>query len=144
MEQAKMSRGLHTARKGDRGAEQSGPLSVVVGLDDLIPDRVGAVVLQTDGERLEILLEDWTEVLTRGIAPEDTRSEHFDVSGMDFVTFSNGVTLFFPAGDILITLKKTATPKTDNPAMPLFQLIDHELDKEPYPQFKRRPAKDTH
>lgn len=128
-----------------KGADDEAPqLSVALHLDDLMPDRTGAVVLQTDGERLEIQLEDWDEILTRGIAPDDTHSEHFDVSGMDFVTFANGVTLYFPAGDILITLKQVTSPKTAKPAMSLYQLIDRELHKEPHQQLKRRSTKDSH
>lgn len=120
-------------RSGDRAPL----LSVVLQLDDLMPDKTGAVVLQADGERLEIQLEDWDEILTRGIAPDDTQSEHFDVSGMDFVTFANGVTLYFPAGDILLTLKSTDTPRTAKPRLSLFQLIDQELHGKSIPPSRR-------
>jgi hypothetical protein len=116
-------------------------LSVVLHLDDLLPDKTGAVVLQADGERLEIRLEDWDEILTRGIAPDDTQSEHFDVSGMDFVTFANGVTLYFPAGNILLTLKPAASPKRAKPHLSLFQLIDQELHKKSTAPFRHPPAK---
>jgi len=112
------------------GGDRAPLLSVALHLDDLMPDKTGAVVLQTDGERLEVQLEDWDEILSRGIAPEDTRSEHFDVSGMDYVTFANGVTLYFPAGDILLTLKPTGAAKVGAPSMSLFQLIDRELHRE--------------
>lgn len=105
------------------------PLSVALHLDDLIPDKTGAIVIQSDGERLEIQLEDWDEVLARGIASEETRSEHFDVSGMDFVTFSNGVTLYFPAGQIALTLKPAPRPASSTPKLSLFKLIDRELGR---------------
>lgn len=119
------------------GTDPAALLSVALHLDDLMPDKTGAVVLQADGERLEIQLEDWDEILTRGIAPEDTQSEHFDVSGMDYVTFANGVTLYFPAGDILLTLKPATAVKTNSPSMSLFHLIDRELHHE-RPLISRR------
>jgi hypothetical protein len=126
------------------GGDRAPLLSVALHLDDLMPDRTGAVVLQADGERLEIQLEDWDEILTRGIAPEDTRSEHFDVSGMDYVTFANGVTLYFPAGDILLTLKPTVAAKTSPPSMSLFQLIDRELHhKRPVPARRHSPKDES-
>jgi hypothetical protein len=127
MGHARKNHDLSDAREDQASDDRPQLLSVVLHLDDLMPDKTGAVVLQADGERLEIRLEDWDEILTRGIAPDDTQSEHFDVSGMDFVTFANGVTLYFPAGDILLTLKPSSAPKRAKPHLSLFQLIDQEL-----------------
>ncbi|MBI2254038.1 MAG: hypothetical protein HYU58_05420 [Proteobacteria bacterium] len=120
------------------------PLSVALNLDDLLPDKTGAVVIQVDGERLEIQLDDGDEILARGIAPEDTQSEHFDVSGMDFVSFANGVTLYFPAGEVHLTFKSAPKKKAAPPPMSMFQLIERELHNEKPLLLKRRPVKDGH
>lgn len=107
---------------------------ISLGLDDLVPDETGSIVIQTDGDTLSILLSGYEEVLKRGIAADGTRSEHFDVSGLDFIKFLNGTTLYFAADEVHVTLgpEKYPTPQRSDPARSLSSLIDRELRGKPY------------
>jgi hypothetical protein len=67
-------------------------------------DRTGSIVIQTGGQKLWLEINGYEEVLKRGIAPDDSRSEHFDVSGMDFIKFLNGITLYYAADEVRIVL----------------------------------------
>lgn len=105
-------------------------------LEDLIPDRTGAVVIQTDGQPLRLIVDDFDEILTRGISPDGTLSEHEDVSGFDYVTFANGITVYFAADEVRLIPGRAArlVPKLD-PRHSLSELLERELNRP-----KKRPT----
>jgi hypothetical protein len=117
--------------------------AVSLKLDDLIPDRTGAVVIQTDGQPLHVTLEEYDEVLARGIAAEGSQSEHLDVSGFDYISFSNGVVLYFLADEVRLVLGRKEQSPAPRPELPhpLGNLIERELDESGHQ--RPRPPKTT-
>lgn len=105
------------------------PLAIALQLDDLVPNSTGAVVIQGGNERLEIILEEANDLLARGIAADGTVSEHFDVSGYDYITFANGISLYYPAGEVTVTCKPPAKRETKTPLQnfTLTELLDREF-----------------
>lgn len=73
-------------------------------LHDLVPDDQGALVIETGGDVLVIELSDFQEVVRRGIAPEGSQTQYFNVSGMDFCQFLDGTVLYFSAEDVRLVL----------------------------------------
>lgn len=71
---------------------------------DLVPDDNGAVVIETGGEVLVVELTHFQNVLRRGIAPEGTLTQHFDVSGMDFCRLAGGIVVYFRAENVRLVL----------------------------------------
>lgn len=103
--------------------------TITLKLQDLIPDRTGSVVIQTDGAPLVVVLEDYGEIRARGIAPEGMQSQHTDVSGFDYVAFGNGVVVYFAAEEVRLVLRREGnnlTPRQEPPHS-IGSLIEREL-----------------
>lgn len=117
--------------------------SVNLKLQDLIPDRTGSVVIQTDGAPLTIILEDFGEIRARGIAPEGTQSQHTDVSGFDYVAFGNGVILYFAADEVRLVLRRDGQELAPRRELPhsVSYLVERELAEPPHGHG--RPHKGT-
>lgn len=103
--------------------------SVRLKLQDLIPDRTGSVVIQTDGAPLVMILEDFGQIRARGIAPEGTMSQHTDVSGFDYVAFGNGVILYFAADEVRLILRRGGQDLAPRRELPrsVSYLVEQEL-----------------
>jgi hypothetical protein len=92
------------ARGRNRRDLADGPNFVALSLADLMVDASGAVVIQTAGEMLVIELSGYHDVIRRGIAPEGTMTQHFNVSGMDFCQFRDGTRIYYTAGEVRLVL----------------------------------------
>jgi hypothetical protein len=103
--------------------------SVSLKLQDLIPDRTGSVVIQTDGAPLVMILEDFGQIRARGIAPEGTQSQHTDVSGFDYVAFGTGVILYFAADEVRLVLRRGGQDLAPRRELPrsVSYLVEREL-----------------
>lgn len=103
--------------------------TITLSLSDLMPDRTGAVVIQSDGESLTVVLTDYDGVKLRGIAPEGIFAEQGDISGFDFITFSSGVTVYYDAGTVRLRLASIRRSNGPRPVVlsSMTDLIDREL-----------------
>ncbi|MBK8158512.1 MAG: hypothetical protein IPK59_06990 [Rhodospirillaceae bacterium] len=79
-------------------------------LAELASDRTGSIVIETSGQKLWLEINGYEEVLLRGVAPDDTQSEHFDVLGMDYIKFLNCTVLYYAADDVHLVLGPEAFP----------------------------------
>lgn len=77
---------------------------VALSLHDLVPDDQGALVIETGGDVLVIELSDFQDVVRRGIAPEGTQTQYFNVSGMDYCQFLDGTVLYYSADSVRLVL----------------------------------------
>lgn len=75
--------------------EDSESLSVVttLRLSDLLVDSRGELVLKAEGP---LVLQSHSKVLTTGSAHPHVTACGEDVSGLNFVSFASGVTLYYP------------------------------------------------
>jgi len=107
--------------------------AITLTLADLTPDKTGSIVIETGGQKLWLEINGYEEVLRRGIAPDDSHSEHFDVSGMDFIKFLNGTMLYYSAGDVHLVLGRETFPalRALKDSRSLAAVIDHELNARP-------------
>jgi hypothetical protein len=89
--------------------EGSGPAAVVpavepglevptLRLDELISDEHGEVVLFNDSGLRAIALETDAGIVARGAAEPHVTAGGDDVSGLRYVTFANGLTLYYQDG----------------------------------------------
>lgn len=88
------------------------PNFVALSLADLMVDASSSVVIQTGGDMLVIELSDYGEVARRGIAPEGTKTQHFNVSGMDFCQFMDGTRIYYAADEVRLVLLPQLGPPT--------------------------------
>lgn len=94
-----------TQARGKRPREAVDRTSfVALSLADLMVDASSSVVIQTAGDMLVIELSDYGEVVRRGIAPDGTKTQHFDVSGMDFCQFRDGTCVYYTAAEVRLVL----------------------------------------
>lgn len=107
--------------------------AITLALADLTPDKTGSIVIETGGHKLWLEINGYEEVLRRGIAPEDSHSEHFDVSGMDFIKFLNGTVLYYSADEVHLVLGRETFPAIVRlqDARSLASVIDYELNAKP-------------
>jgi len=74
--------------------------SLVLTMEDLLPDDAGEVVLLADGD-LPVNFLAGEGVTATGIAPEHVTAGGLDVTGLHYYSFESGITLYGPA-DLLI------------------------------------------
>ena len=94
--------GLTTGRDLRSGPPEpsDSPRVLLLSLDNLVPDDTGSIVILTGGDNLIVKLTASEDVVGRGIAATGSRSEQFDVSGMDYFEFSGGTKLYFTQDDV--------------------------------------------
>ena len=75
-------------------------------LSDLVADANGEIVIFNDsGFRTVAIRTTGAAVVAEGEAAKHVTASGEDVSGFKYVTFDNGVTLYFPEGlDLILTL----------------------------------------
>ena len=88
------------------GAHPAAPNVLFLSLDDLVPDDTSSIVIMTGGDNLIVKLASSEEVVDRGIAESGSRSELFDVSGMDYCQFSSGTKLYYTQEDVRLILSE--------------------------------------
>ncbi len=69
--------------------------TVTLALSDLIQDANGEIVLFNDSHLRRLALVTDAEELARGRAPHHVTAAGEDVTGFAYVTFDNGVTLYY-------------------------------------------------
>jgi hypothetical protein len=79
-----------------------GQPQVSLRLDDLIRDEHGEVVLFNDSGVRSMAVETNAEVVARGAAEPHVTAAGEDVSGLRFMSFDNGLTLYYQDGLDLI------------------------------------------
>lgn len=77
---------------------------IALSLPDLLLDDTGSIVIETGGDMLVIELSGYQDVVKRGIAPDGTLSQHFNVSGMDYCQFLDGTRLYYAADEVRLLL----------------------------------------
>lgn len=102
-----VGRGQDRAGAGRAGSpEQVAPPGVAaemeLSLSDLISDERGEVVLFNDSEFRTLALRADVGVVAKGLAARHVTAGGEDVTGFHFVTFENGVTLYYQKGLELI------------------------------------------
>lgn len=90
----------------DDAAEDSQRL--VLRLDDLIEDDNGEVVLFNDSHVPSLALETDSRIVARGEMQGHMTAAGEDVSGFHFMSFDNGVTLYFRDGLDLVLVENTS------------------------------------
>ncbi|HFD14901.1 MAG TPA: hypothetical protein ENJ38_01185 [Rhodospirillales bacterium] len=70
--------------------------SLVLALSDLIADRDGEVVLFNDSRLPVLTLETDQRPVARGVVEAHVTASGVDVAGYNYVTFGNGLTLYYP------------------------------------------------
>jgi hypothetical protein len=88
------------AGSGDNASETGA--GVELALSDLVGDANGEVVIFNDSGLRTMLLRTDAAVVAEGEAAKHVTAGGEDVSGFKYVTFDNGVTLYFPDGLDLI------------------------------------------
>ncbi len=81
--------------------------SPVLALSDLIADRNGEVVLYNDSNLPVLTLLTAERPVARGTVESHVTAGGVDVSGYDFVTFGNGLTLYYPKGLQLLVVSES-------------------------------------
>ncbi len=71
---------------------------VEIALDDLISDDNGEIVFFNDSGFRTLSIRTESSIVSNGQANEHSTAGGEDVSGFNFVTFDNGVTLYFEEG----------------------------------------------
>jgi hypothetical protein len=71
---------------------------VALAMSDLIADDQGEVVLFNDSDLRRLVVTTDAEVVAEGRSGAHRTSAGEDVDGFSFVTFDNGVTLYYQAG----------------------------------------------
>lgn len=84
---------------GDSGADA---VEIELALADLVADANGEVVIFNDSGFRTLAIRTRATVVGEGQAPKHVTATGEDVSGFKYVTFDNGVTLYFPEGLDLI------------------------------------------
>ncbi len=92
----------HRGRGGVAGAGEP----PVLALSDLIADRSGEVVLYNDSNMPVLTLLTSERPVARGTVEAHVTASGIDVAGYDYVTFANGLTLYYPQGLQLVILSE--------------------------------------
>jgi hypothetical protein len=93
--------------RGEQGAEVPAPdvegLDLTLAVEELIRDPNGEVVLFNDSQLRSLALESDTQIVGQGMADEHVTAAGDDVSGYKFISFADGLTLYFdPALDVVV------------------------------------------
>lgn len=79
------------------------PTAAEIALDDLISDDNGEIVFFNDSGFRTLSIATGSSVVSNGQASTHATAAGEDVSGFNYVTFDNGVTLYFEEGlDLLL------------------------------------------
>lgn len=97
------------AGRGDN-ASDTAAAEAELALSDFIGDANGEVVIFNDSGLRTVLLRTEAAVVAEGEAAKHVTAAGEDVSGFKYVTFDNGVTLYFPEGLDLILNSVPARP----------------------------------
>ena len=82
---------------------RTAPAGAELALADLISDDNGEIVFFNDGGFRSLAIETDAQVVSKGQATAHRTSAGEDVSGFNYVTFENGLTLYFEDGlDLLL------------------------------------------
>ncbi len=81
-----------------RGAGADSAEALVLALSDLIADRNGEVVLFNDSNMPVLTLLTSERPVARGTVEAHVTASGVDVAGYSYVTFANGLTLYYPPG----------------------------------------------
>lgn len=82
---------------------QTPPVGVELALADLISDDNGEIVFFNDSGFRTLTIETEAQVVSSGQATTHRTASGEDVSGFNYVTFENGMTLYFEDGlDLLL------------------------------------------
>jgi hypothetical protein len=74
-------------------------------LSDLVADANGEIVIFNDSGFRTVAIRTGAAVVAEGEAASHVTASGEDVSGFKYVTFDNGVTLYFPEGlDLILTM----------------------------------------
>ena len=74
-------------------------------LSDVVADANGEAVIFNDSGLRTVSIRTGAAVVAEGEAAEHVTASGEDVSGFKYVTFDNGVTLYFPEGlDLILTM----------------------------------------
>lgn len=90
------------ARPGDGGVDNP---PIVLALSDLIQDRNGEVVLFNDSGLRCLGISTEVAVVAEGEAEQHRTAAGEDVSGFRYITFDNGLTLFYQPGLELMVVR---------------------------------------
>jgi hypothetical protein len=93
----------------EREGSATAAAEVELALADLVSDANGEIVLFNDSGFRTIAIRAEAAVLADGRAHRHVTASGEDVSGFNYVTFENGVTLYYPDGLDLI-LPRAGTP----------------------------------
>jgi hypothetical protein len=88
----------------------STPADGELALADLVSDAIGEVVLFNDSGFRTLAIRTESPVVTDGRVQKHVTAGGEDVSGFNYVTFGNGVTLYYPDGFDLILEGDAARP----------------------------------
>jgi hypothetical protein len=95
--------GVGVADRDDLPLTRTAPASVELALADLISDDNGEIVFLNDGGFRTLAIETDAQVVASGRAATYRTAAGEDVSGFNYVTFENGLTLYFEQGlDLLL------------------------------------------
>jgi hypothetical protein len=95
---------------GEGEAAATGAAEVELALADLVSDANGEVVLFNDSGFRTVAIRADAVVIADGRAQNHVTASGEDVSGFNYVTFDNGVTLYYPEGLDLILQRDGTQP----------------------------------
>ena len=93
---------------GDGGETNS--VEIELTLSDLVGDANGEVVIFNDSGFRTLAIRTQAAVVAEGQTAKHVTASGEDVSGFNYVTFENGVTLYFPEGLDLILQNERPGP----------------------------------
>lgn len=96
--------GVGKAESDDAGPPpRTAPAGAELALADLISDDNGEIVFFNDGGFRTLSIETESQVVSSGQAQDHRTSAGEDVSGFSYITFENGLTLYYEHGlDLLL------------------------------------------
>jgi hypothetical protein len=92
------------------GAFDTDAAEAELALSDLVADDNGEVVIFNDSGFRTVAIRSAAAVVAEGAAAKHVTASGEDVSGFKYVTFDNGVTLYFPDGLDLILKSEPPRP----------------------------------
>jgi hypothetical protein len=110
-----LSRAMVDLAQGDQagvgdGASDTDAAEAELTLSDLVGDANGEVVIFNDSGFRTVAIRTNAAVVAEGEAAKHVNASGEDVSGFKYVTFDNGVTLYFPEGLDLILKSESPRP----------------------------------
>ena len=80
--------------------ESRAPASLTLSLDELVPDRAGEVVIiDSAGDGVRLIAE--SQVIGEGVASDHVTQGGIDVTGLRFVSFQSGITVYYSGSDAM-------------------------------------------